>query len=829
MDIIRKRILYIDAYDSFANNIIALLKTSLDIDVEVISHDEYTSREDEFHQYLGYFDAVVAGPGPGDPNCAEDVGSIRYLWRLQGEDILPVLGICLGFQDMCQAFGAKVVRLDMPRHGVVSEVQPANMDIFQGFPKFTVTNYHSLHIKMDNPCSAADLDPWSIRQSCPQVRPLAWDFKDSRNGPVLLAARHTEKPFWGVQYHPESICTDDVGNRIISSWWKSAMQWLNQNPRRVNRKPVPRSWNQRKLDEYQHMSSRLAASHIDQLKAVEALKSTKTVQGQILQLPELTAIELYQALNLSDDEAIILRSGKQADGKLFNEELGRFSIVGIVDQDALHIQFSVHSQQVNIFSRKTRDVVRQAAHNVDVFAYLEEFMAHIHSNQGASESPFWGGLAGFISYEAGLRTINTHPDCTMESSTRGRFVRPDVNLVLVQRSVVIDHFTDTVYVQSIRPEDDEWIQHTIHQLRHHLDLASRTAIQMATRMPNTNSITNKPNHSSPLPQTITPDWISYTTKILACESAIRTGSSYELCLTSTTPIHTPSTHTTPLSSGLTLFKSLSHTNSAPFSAFLRIHTPNDAITIASSSPERFLSWSRPTTKPSTCQFRPIKGTVRKGPGISRADAETILNSSKERAENLMITDLIRHDLHGVAGPGNVRVSKLMQIEEYATVYQLVSVIEGALPQDSGQTGIDVLASSLPPGSMTGAPKRRSCEILSMLEDGPRGIYSGVLGYLDVGGGGDFSVVIRTACRWDGDSTEEGDVWTVGAGGAITVQSEAEDEYAEMLGKLNSTLGAFGLKAEKGDREDWTKEQREKYGRLVKMEREMNERFPGRRK
>jgi para-aminobenzoate synthetase len=107
MDGARRRILYIDAYDSFANNIVALLRLSLDIDVEVVTHDEYNDVQ-SFKQCLRYFDAVVVGPGPGDPRREEDVGIIRYLWSLSEEDILPVLGICLGFQDLCRAFGGEV-------------------------------------------------------------------------------------------------------------------------------------------------------------------------------------------------------------------------------------------------------------------------------------------------------------------------------------------------------------------------------------------------------------------------------------------------------------------------------------------------------------------------------------------------------------------------------------------------------------------------------------------------------------------------------------------------------------------------------------------------
>jgi hypothetical protein len=186
-------------------------------------------------------------------------------------------------------------------------------------------------------------------------------------------------------------------------------------------------------------------------------------------------------------------------------------------------------------------------------------------------------------------------------------------------------------------------------------------------------------------------------------------------------------------------------------------------------------------------------------------------------------------------------------------------------------GIDVLATSLPPGSMTGAPKKRSCELLQGIERcKPRGIYSGVLGYLDVGGGGDFSVVIRTAYRWDsdirhvpnggpvtkvdlrlgrnvdpglhhwenGDAEDDvgdiGDIndpvfeeWTVGAGGAITAQSNVNDEYDEMLTKFNSVLGAFAESFHKKAPKTWTDKQYHGYIALMELVTDLNKKFPGR--
>lgn len=122
----------------------------------------------------------------------------------------------------------------------------------------------------------------------------------------------------------------------------------------------------------------------------------------------------------------------------------------------------------------------------------------------------------------------------------------------------------------------------------------------------------------------------------------------------------------------------------------------------------------------------------------------------------------------------------MSVEEYSSVFQLVSVISGVLP--TRHSRFSALSRSLPPGSMTGAPKKRSCELLQQLERGrARGLYSGVLGYFDVGGGGDFSVVIRTAFKWT-DEEEGKNVWRVGAGGAITVLSDSKAEWEEMCAK-----------------------------------------------
>jgi para-aminobenzoate synthetase len=204
----------------------------------------------------------------------------------------------------------------------------------------------------------------------------------------------------------------------------------------------------------------------------------------------------------------------------------------------------------------------------------------------------------------------------------------------------------------------------------------------------------------------------------------------------------------------------------------------------------------------------MKGTVRKSDQVSTlSQAEEILHIPKEEAENLMIVDLVRHDLHGICGAGKVTVPELLKVEEYATVFQMVTNVQGQLNagrearhrrRKSEFNGLDVLSSVLPPGSMTGAPKKRSCEILYGLEKGiERSLYSGVVGYMDAAGKGDWSVTIRAMFRWDDElappaegEAEKREVWHIGAGGAVTILSTPEGEHDEMVTKLSGPLGIW---------------------------------------
>jgi para-aminobenzoate synthetase component 1 len=224
-----------------------------------------------------------------------------------------------------------------------------------------------------------------------------------------------------------------------------------------------------------------------------------------------------------------------------------------------------------------------------------------------------------------------------------------------------------------------------------------------------------------------------------------------------------------------LYARLRERTSAPFSAYLNL----PEVAILSASPERFLHCS-----PSgAVETRPIKGTRPRGRTAAEdaALAAELYASAKERAENLMITDLLRNDLGQVCAIGSVQVPSLWQIETFPTVHHLVSTVTGQLA--AGKTAWDLLRACWPGGSITGAPKRRAMEIIAELEPFSRGVYCGAIGYWSFDGGMDTSIVIRTL-------VQRGDLVAWGVGCGIVADSDPAAEYAEAMLKAAALQAAL---------------------------------------
>ncbi|MCG7237162.1 chorismate-binding protein [Corynebacterium sp. ACRQP] len=343
----------------------------------------------------------------------------------------------------------------------------------------------------------------------------------------------------------------------------------------------------------------------------------------------------------------------------------------------------------------------------------------------APDLPFTGGWIGYLGYECA--------ELTMPITLRHRSPFPDAYFVRPQSFIVYDHDAETAHLCALAGDGADGLLDRLAQALAGAGTAGGASI-------------GEGSWSNP----------DYLASIEEAQELLRAGESYEVCLTDT--------YTTRATGDI--YAALREHNPAPYAAHLLF----DGVEVASASPERFL-----TVRGRDVEAKPIKGTI-------AADEDlALLNDAKTRAENLMIVDLLRNDLSRVCEPGTVRVPGLMQVESFATVHQLVSTITGRLRE--GHTAVDAVRATFPPGSMTGAPKLRTCEIIDRLETSPRGVYSGALGYFGFDGQADLSVVIRTAVR-------AGDTVTVGAGGAIVLASDAEAELDERNLKAQSVLGAW---------------------------------------
>jgi para-aminobenzoate synthetase len=262
---------------------------------------------------------------------------------------------------------------------------------------------------------------------------------------------------------------------------------------------------------------------------------------------------------------------------------------------------------------------------------------------------------------------------------------------------------------------------------------------------------------------------AYTERVRLLQDAIARGETYEACLTHAFSVRAAA-------DARAVFLRLRQRNPAPYAAWLAF--PD--VRVLSVSPELFLEGSAS----GALRSRPIKGTRPRGADAAsdRALRENLGASEKDRAENRMIVDLTRHDFSRVCRPGSVEVPRFLDVEAHPAVFQMVSEVRGILEPE--RSPLDAVEACFPGGSMTGAPKERTVEILSALEAAPRGIYSGALGWFTHGGAFTLSMVIRAL-------ENRGDQWRIGCGGAVLADSDPAAEWREALLKARSVIDATG--------------------------------------
>jgi para-aminobenzoate synthetase len=692
------RTLLIDNYDSFTYNLYQLLGEVNGLPPVVVPNDT-----DWAQVSFDAFDAVVISPGPGRPDRERDFGLSR---RAIAESGLPVLGVCLGHQGICDLFGGEIDYAPQPMHGRISEVHHAGTDLFAGLPSpFNVVRYHSL----------------VVTRLPDELEATAW----SGDG-LVMGLRHRTAPVWGVQFHPESI-SSEYGREILRNFRDLVRRRATAES--VSTGPAHRV-------------------HVRSLPFLPA--------------PEIAFGECFHA----DAHRFWLDSSSVIDG------LSRFSYMGDGSGPlAEYLTYRVAEGTVTVQGANgLTSRIEQG-----LFDYLEQQLA-----QRALPTPeglpfdFNLGYIGYLGYE-------------LKAETGGEAVHsaetPDSALLFADRMVVFDHQEGTTYLLCLSDgpllaDTESWFRGMAERLRQlpvwQPDQGPAGARGARTGRPPA-PLTADPGHGAHRwGVRIEPrhDSDTYRKLVGECLEEIRQGESYEICLTNQVTVDE---RIDPLRA----YQQLREISPVPYGAYLEF----PGVAVLSASPERFLSIGVDRV----AESKPIKGTRPRGADEEedRRLRDDLLSQEKDRAENLMIVDLVRNDLNRVCEVGSVHVPVLFGVETYAPVHQLVSTVRGTLRPD--QSAVRCVRAAFPGGSMTGAPKRRTMEIIDRLEDGPRGVYSGSLGWFSLSGAADLSIVIRTLV-----ATE--DRLSFGVGGAIIALSDAAEELEETQVKSRAMLKAVAAAA-----------------------------------
>ena len=685
------RTLIVDNYDSFTFNLYQAWCQVSDLPPVVMRHDQLVLAE---LRRLA-IDCVIISPGPGNPANERAFGVCADVLKKLN---VPMLGVCLGCQGLGLVYGATIGHAPVVMHGRLSPIAHSGDALFKGIPQgFRAVRYHSL----------------VVQEPLPQeIIKIAWTADN-----VVMGIRHRDKPLWGVQFHPESICTD-YGMTILENFRtlieESSQQ--TQSRERKAQRPAPPSL----LPSNRTRTPRpigLSFRH----RCLEGGWDAETVFS-----------------NIYGDSACAF----WLDSNVHHKGVSRFTYMGDGSGPmSSTISYDVRLSQVTVSNKHGNKTV-----NADLFDFIRERLACDIQTDPTIPFDFTGGLVGYIGYEM---------KAACGSQNRHHSTHPDAAFLLADRFIAFDHDTGKTYLvalSGVSGEDggEAWFDEVERALR---DL-SPTQFPDLIEDEFSYDLAHSPE--------------GYLEDIDECLRAIREGESYQLCLTN--KIHCPLSV-----DSLTYYRVLRHLNPAPYAAYLKF----DDVAVVSSSPERFLKIDRDRV----VETRPIKGTLRRGgPGEDDARLKDALRGSqKNRSENLMIVDLMRNDLGIVCEPGSVHVPELMAVESYATMHQMVSTVRGKLRNDVDL--VDCVRNAFPGGSMTGAPKLRSIEILDGLETEARGIYSGALGFLGFNGTADLSMIIRTAVIDD-------DKVTIGTGGGIVALSDPDEEVEEMLLKAEALLEAL---------------------------------------
>ena len=863
--------LLIDNYDSYTYNLYQLLSRVNGIEPQVIFNNQFNSWN-ELINSVDSFDNIIISPGPGTPTNSKDFGismdAIKYAE-------VPILGVCLGHQGIGHCFGGKVKKATEPMHGRLSAIKHDNSDLFYNIPQdFNVVRYHSLIIE----------DPMPS-----ELMKTAW----TTDG-IIMGLKHKTKPIYGVQFHPESICTQ-YGEQLIENFKlisflnkksknsmiiQSKLSFINEN------KPKP-------ITQQRHIHISTINTTKDNLEMIfETIYSNLSANiwldsssDHIYEINKPLTFSIMTGLEHKNDYSIEYLGNNQLikrenwenknEPKIItlNENIFEFLSKQIENEKSIETIYNYENNNHCNISFLPLNITEM------LFGYLSyelrETTKHLLTKQQSNQSNIFGKYNLTIDNNMFTETkwINqlNHPLAVFLKPTQLLLFDHQTNLLYVISLTTINtsnnSINETLVLKQTNQKQNQLLNNKIQQIlfqkitstststsTFELDLQNELILLENIKQNNfANNLTLISNKSE----------FEYKNLILKCIELIQQGQTYEICLTSQFRgiIHNNyennitnnnsnnnknknnnnNNNNNNSKFNFRLYKLLRKGNSAPYSSYfhynpLNKYTLNDfdrnisslylnwtqnesnesiktnetnefnenksnkfiqsnetniinimnitnnntnqnGFTILCSSPERFIK----SNNNRNIETKPIKGTAKKNIKNNILDniiIHNLMNDEKSIAENLMIVDLLRNDFGRICEINSINVTKLISLESYHKIHQLVTTINGKIRNNCNI--IDVFVSIFPGGSMTGAPKIRTMEIIDEFENHSRGIYSGAIGYIGLNGICDFNIVIRTALITNQNIT-------IAAGGAIIMLSEPQKVSLQFIFSLFDCL------------------------------------------
>lgn len=606
-------------------------------------------------------------------------------------------------------------------------------EVIHGRPSNIFHTGEDIFDGIPSPFTAIRYHSLYVSELSDELKKIAW----TEDG-IIMGVKHKDKPIWGVQFHPESIGSK-FGFEIFENFRSLTTAHLIKHPP------------SRRCTDVNSPKRKQIPEALSITNPKNNIKNTHTGRAEIN--GKNFNIYYRRVLSQLDAEQVFLNyfNGSHPNFWLdsaLEKGFSRFSYMGnTAGPYAEFISYDLPNKLVTVEGHG-----ECKEYNESIFTYLDRTLKERHTIVEGLPFDFNLGYVGYLGYEL-------KADCGADEAHHSP--TPDAGFIFADRMVAFDHEENIAYLVCLDDVDN------VERANSWLD-EMYANLQKIKPMPHWKEAKNP----KPVNQTFRHSPEKYLDLIRECKKEIKRGESYEICLTNMITQHVK---IDPINT----YRALRQINPAPYATYLNF----PGVAVLSSSPERFLT----ICPDGMVDSKPIKGTRPRGKTTEDDEAiyQDLRTNEKDRSENLMIVDVLRNDIGSVSDTGSVYVSNIFSIESYATVHQLVSTVRGRLQR--GTSAIQCVQAAFPGGSMTGAPKKRSMEIIDHLEAGPRGIYSGSIGFFGLNDSADLSIVIRTIIVTPDDVT-------VGVGGAIIDLSDPQAELEEMVLKSKAMVAALSKSA-----------------------------------